>query len=136
MSIIAVAAVGIVAVLLAVQMKGVKGEYGTYISIAAGMFIFFYGLQKLESVLRVIEEIQTAIKMNNIYFSTMIKMVGVTYIGEFASAICKDSGCSFLGKHLITFPIAQSFASSFSSTNLSSQKHLQCIQKCQYHRRT
>ena len=103
MSIIAVAAVGIVAVLLAVQMKGVKGEYGTYISIAAGMFIFFYGLQKLESVLRVIEEIQTAIRMNNIYFSTMIKMVGVTYIGEFASAICKDSGCSFLGNQIEIF---------------------------------
>lgn len=103
MSIITVAAVGISTVLLAVQMKGVKGEYGLYLSIAAGMFIFFYGLQKLEAVIRVIEEIQSAIKLNNVYFSTMIKMVGVTYIGEFASAICKDSGCSFLGSQIEIF---------------------------------
>lgn len=103
MNIVTVAAVGIVAVLLAVQMRGVRGEYGVYLSIAAGMFIFFYGVQKLETILRVIEEIQAAIKLNHLYFTTMMKMVGVTYIGEFASAMCKDSGCGFLGNQIEIF---------------------------------
>lgn len=103
MSMITVAAVGIVAVLLAVQMRGGRGEYGIYLSMAAGIFIFFYGIQKLETILRVIEEIQDAIKLNHLYLTTMIKMVGVTYIGEFASAMCKDSGCSFLGNQIEIF---------------------------------
>ena len=45
----AAAALGIVAVLLAVQFKGLKGEYGTYLSAAAGAVIFSYGLLKLET---------------------------------------------------------------------------------------
>lgn len=103
MTMTTVAAVSMAAVLLAVQLKGIKGEYSVYLSLAAGLFIFFYGMQKLEFILMVIEEIQSAIRMNHIYFSTMIKMVGITYIGEFASAICKDCGYSFLGNQIEIF---------------------------------
>ena len=51
MTVITIAAVGIAAVLLAVSLKGVKGEYGTYLIIAAGFFIFFYGMGKLTAIL-------------------------------------------------------------------------------------
>ena len=52
MTVITIAALGIVAVLLAVQFKGLKGEYGTYLAAAAGLLIFSYGLLKLETILR------------------------------------------------------------------------------------
>lgn len=103
MTMTTVAAVSMAAVLLAAQLKGVKGEYSVYLSVAAGLFIFFYGMQKLEFILTVLEEIQSEIQMNHIYLSTMIKMVGITYIGEFASAICKDSGYNFLGSQIEIF---------------------------------
>lgn len=103
MSVVTVAAVGIAAVLLASQLKGMKGEYGFFLSAAAGLFIFFYGIQKLESILKVVKEIQESICLNNVYFVTLMKMVGITYIGEFASGICKDNGCSFLGSQIEIF---------------------------------
>ncbi|MDO5349072.1 MAG: stage III sporulation AC/AD family protein [Lachnospiraceae bacterium] len=103
MSVVTVAAVGIAAVLLASQLKGMKGEYGFFLSAAAGLFIFFYGIQKLESILKVVKEIQESIHLNNVYFVTLMKMVGITYIGEFASGICKDNGCSFLGSQIEIF---------------------------------
>ena len=40
---ITVAVAGIVAVMLAVQLKTVKGEYATYLAAAAGCVIFFTG---------------------------------------------------------------------------------------------
>ena len=40
MSVITMAALGIVAVLLAIQFKTLKGEYGVYLAAAAGLFIF------------------------------------------------------------------------------------------------
>ena len=43
MTIITIAAAGIATVLLAVQLKGLKGEYAAYMVMAAGAFIFFYG---------------------------------------------------------------------------------------------
>lgn len=103
MSVVTVAAVGIAAVLLASQLKGMKGEYGFFLSAAAGLFIFFYGIQKLESILKVVKEIQESIRLNNVYFVILMKMVGITYIGEFASGICKDNGCSFLGSQIEIF---------------------------------
>lgn len=41
MTIITIAAAGIATVLLAVQLKGLKGEYAAYMVMAAGAFIFF-----------------------------------------------------------------------------------------------
>ncbi len=51
MSVVTIGIVGMTAVLLAVQMKSAKGEYGTYLVMAAGCFIFFYGVSKMESIL-------------------------------------------------------------------------------------
>lgn len=100
---ISVAAVGMAAVFLALQLKGMKGEYSFFLSVAAGMFIFFFGIQKLEGILDVIKKIQEEIRLNPVYFSTLMKMVGITYIGEFASGICKDSGYGFLGSQIELF---------------------------------
>ncbi len=38
MTVVTIAITGIVAVLLAVSLKGMKGEYGTYLVMAAGFF--------------------------------------------------------------------------------------------------
>lgn len=103
MTMIPVAAVGMAAVFLALQLKGMKGEYSFFLSVAAGMFIFFFGIQKLEGILDVIKKIQEEIRLNPVYFSTLMKMVGITYIGEFASGICKDSGYGFLGSQIELF---------------------------------
>lgn len=49
MSILTVSVLGITAVLLAVQLKGKGGEYGTYIVMAAGLCLFFYAAGKAGS---------------------------------------------------------------------------------------
>ena len=103
MTVMTIAAVGIAAVLLAVSLKGVKGEYGTYLIIAAGFFIFFYGMGKLTAILDTMNEIQSYIKINSVYLSTLLKMVGITYIAEFASGICKDAGYGAVGTQIEIF---------------------------------
>ena len=103
MTVMTIAEVGIAAVLLAVSLKGVKGEYGTYLIIAAGFFIFFYGMGKLTAILDTMKEIQSYIKINSVYLSTLLKMVGITYIAEFASGICKDAGYGAVGTQIEIF---------------------------------
>lgn len=82
----------VVAVLLAVQLKSVKPEYGIYISLAAGIIIIFYGIRKLETVVETITVIQSYIPLDTVYIGTLIKMIGITYLTEFVSGICKDTG--------------------------------------------
>ena len=47
MNILTVGAAGVAAVLLAVWMKGVRGEYALYVVIAAQLFFLFYGIGRL-----------------------------------------------------------------------------------------
>lgn len=103
MTVVTIAITGIVAVLLAVSLKGMKGEYGTYLVMAAGFFIFFYGMGKLTTILDTMKEIQTYIKINSIYLTTLIKMIGITYIAEFAAGICKDAGYGAVGTQIEIF---------------------------------
>lgn len=103
MTIITIAAAGIATVLLAVQLKGLKGEYAAYMVMAAGAFIFFYGTGKLKDILEALERIQGYIKVNSVYLVTLLKMVGITYVAEFASGICKDAGDGSLGNQIEIF---------------------------------
>lgn len=103
MTVITVAVLGLAAVLLAVQLKGIKGEYDIYLVAGAGLVIFFYGISKLETVVQTIKQVQAYIKINNIYINTLMKMIGITYIAEFASGICKDAGYGSLGGQIEIF---------------------------------
>lgn len=93
----------VVAVLLAVQLKSVKPEYGIYISFAAGVIIIFYGIRKLETVVDTITVIQSYIPLDTVYMGTLIKMIGITYLTEFASGICKDTGYQSVAGQIETF---------------------------------
>ncbi|MCI8660520.1 MAG: stage III sporulation protein AD [Lachnospiraceae bacterium] len=103
MTVITVAVAGIVAVMLAVQLKGVKGEYSTYLAAAAGCFIFFYGMARLETILDSIRRIQEMVRINRVYLTTLLKITGVTYIAEFASGICKDAGYGSIANQIEIF---------------------------------
>ena len=103
MTIITIAAAGIATVLLAVQLKGLQEEYAAYMVMAAGAFIFFYGTGKLKDILEARERIQGYIKVNSVYLVTLLKMVGITYVAEFACGICKDAGYGSLGNQIEIF---------------------------------
>lgn len=93
----------IVAVLLAVQLKGSRNEYSIYISLAAGILIFIYGISRLEFIIETINKIQGYIRFNTEYIGTLVKMIGITYISEFTSSICKDSGYQAIASQIEIF---------------------------------
>lgn len=103
MTVVSIAVVGIIAVLLAVSLKGIKGEYGILIVLAASFLIFFYGLGKLNTILDTMKEIQSYIKINSVYLSTLVKMIGITYIADFSAGICKDAGYGAVGTQIEIF---------------------------------
>lgn len=98
-----VAIIGIVAVLLYMQLKQAKSEFGLYVTFAAGILIFVYAYQQLEYIINTINRIQSLIKVNDTYIEILIKMVGIAYVSEFASAVCKDAGCSMIGSQIEMF---------------------------------
>lgn len=103
MNIVSIAVLGLTAMILAVQLKGVKGEYGVYLAVAAGLVIFFYGISKLETIIETVKQVQAYIKINHVYIDALMKMIGIAYIAEFSSGICKDAGYGSLGNQIEIF---------------------------------
>lgn len=95
-----VAAIGIIAILLAIMFKKGKEEYSLYISIAASILILLWGIGKLQVILDAIDQLQGYIKMNKAYVGILIKIIGITYVTEISSSLCKDSGYQAVGEQI------------------------------------
>lgn len=92
MDILKISILGIAAVLLALILKSYRPEYSYYISIAACICIFLFVTTKLELIVGYVERMQQMLQLDSSYMAMILKMIGVTYVAEFAANICKDSG--------------------------------------------
>lgn len=90
--IIKVGMMGIIGVLLAVQFKANKPEYAMYIGFAISILIFFYGMKQVQAVLEQFDVIRGILGESKGYLTVLLRVIGVTYICEFSSGICKDAG--------------------------------------------
>ena len=92
MSMVQVGIIGVVGAVLAVQLKGGKAEYGIYIIVAVSIVLFSFIVDRLGIFIRTVDQIASYIDMDAGYLSAMLKMIGITYIAEFSSGICRDAG--------------------------------------------
>lgn len=97
---IRIGVIGIIAIILAIMYKKGKEEYSLYISIGACVLILLWGIGKLEVILDSIERLQGYIQMNKAYVGILIKIIGITYITEISSSLCKDSGYQAIGEQI------------------------------------
>ena len=62
------------------------------ISLAAGAVLFILLLGNIKIITSSVENLALKVKLDSIYISTVMKVIGIAYIAEFGSQICKDSG--------------------------------------------
>lgn len=103
MTIMKIAMIGIAGVLLAIQLKQYKAEYAIYMTIAVSIFILFQIVGHLEVVIRTVQEIEQLVQVDIAYIGTLLKILGITYIAEFASGICKDCGYQTIASQIEMF---------------------------------
>lgn len=88
--------IGIVSAILITQMKAMKAEYAVWVLLGAG---FYFGGELLIYLKLLLEEIkifQDLFHSYGTYFQVLIKIIGIAYVSEFSSNICKDAGCKSL----------------------------------------
>ena len=103
MSIIQMAGVGVVGTLLALQFKNGKNEYAIYTVIAVSLVLFYGMKDKLESIQETVSTISSTVNINTDYISILLKMIGITYVAEFATGICKDAGYQTIANQIEIF---------------------------------
>ena len=69
-----------------------RADISMVIGIVSGMMIFYYMLTQISIVVRFITEFLDMVAIEETYYFQLLKMLGVAYVAEFASSICKDAG--------------------------------------------
>lgn len=103
MDIIKIALIGISSVILAAQFKNSRFEYSVYIIAVAIIIIFYIALSKFQLVVDTINKIGEYLKLNTVYIDVLLKIIGITYIAEISSGICKDAGYQGIASQIEIF---------------------------------
>ena len=98
-----IAIIGIVITLMALLFKKTNEEYGILISIAGCILIFSLGIPKLQIIIDAVAKIQEYLAINENYIIILIKIIGITFISEISSSICKDCGYSAVSSQIELF---------------------------------
>ena len=89
-----IALAGIVVVLCALLLKNEKAEYAVFISMSGCLMIFLFGISKLEVILTAIGRLEGYLGAGSEYLPILLRIVGITYLAEFAADLCRDAGFS------------------------------------------
>lgn len=92
MDMIKIVGIGIVATTLSVILKQQKPEFAMQVSIVTGLIIFSFVFKQLEYVIEVLESLSQKAGLDTFYFSTVLKVTGIAYIGEFGAQLSRDAG--------------------------------------------
>lgn len=84
--------IGMVAVFLAMMLKNVKPEYSSYISLAACLILIGFSVTRLSWLAEKITELKGYFSLQTDYMPLLLKMIGITYLAQIGSALCKDAG--------------------------------------------
>lgn len=103
MDIIKVSVLGIAGILLGMLLKESKPEYSMYLSVGICICMVGYSVAKLLNLFDSVRQIQQYIPINSQYVGTLLKIIGVAYLGQFSASICKDAGYSSIAGQIEVF---------------------------------
>lgn len=110
MNIFEIVAIAITTALTAASLKRQQPAIAIVISIAGGMLIFSLSAVYLKEIFDTMLDIAESIDVDFSFINVLIKIIGIAYISEFASQVCRDAGeaavalkMEFAGKILILF---------------------------------
>lgn len=110
---IKIALTGIITALLALQIREVKPEYSLYLGMAGSILVIFLMTGQLEWMIESLNSLFSYLNLNSVYLSMILKLVGISYLADFASSICNDAGQATLAKQIELFARLTIFGLSF-----------------------
>lgn len=88
------ALLGILTIVIAMAMKQGRAEYGLFVSFTGSILIAWIAIQLLYGINESLERLERLMHIETEYIVLMMKMIGVTYLSEFSSSLCRDAGYS------------------------------------------
>ena len=93
MEILKIVVLGIVSTIVAVILRqSNREEFALLISILTGIIIFSMILNKLKYVIETLSQLVKSTNLEFIYFSIILKIIGIAYLVEFGAQVSRDAG--------------------------------------------
>lgn len=92
MDIVKISLLGVCGVMLGFFLKETRPEYAVFVTAGIGIIILGLAVGKLEYLFEAAGRLKEKLPEDNGHLTTLIKMVGITYIGQFSAGICRDAG--------------------------------------------
>lgn len=88
------ALLGILTIIIAMAMRQGKAEFATFVSFTGSILIAWIAIQLLDGITGSFARLEKLLSVDMEYIELLTKMIGVTYLSEFASSLCRDAGYS------------------------------------------
>ena len=98
-----IALLGVGTAILALWVKSIKPEYAVWITCTSGVLLAFATMMKLETIMEEIRYLQNYFSEYGSYFKILLKIIGITYLAEFSSGLCKDAGANTMAGQIELF---------------------------------
>jgi stage III sporulation protein AD len=89
--VVKIALVGILSCFLILAIKQEKPEFALCISLCAGVIIFGFCANYVLNVIDYINAVCAYAGVDFIYLEIVLKIIGISYVCEFAGGVCRDS---------------------------------------------
>lgn len=92
MLILKIVGLAIVTTIFIIVIRERQPEYAFLLSLLTGTIILILIIDQVGVVVELLQQFVTKVGIDFLYFNTIIKIIGIAYIGEFGSEITRDSG--------------------------------------------
>lgn len=92
LEIIKIIGVGLISLIIIMILKQYKPEFTIYASLIGGALILLLVVDKLSGIITLLTDLSNKLSYNNKFLIILMKITGITFLTEFATSICKDSG--------------------------------------------
>lgn len=94
MDMIKIGILGIAGILMSLFVREWKPQFSVLISMATCTLIFFCAVSRIQAMAGIFSQLAQYITVKESYLKILLKIVGIAYIADFASSICRDAGYS------------------------------------------
>jgi stage III sporulation protein AD len=95
-----VVGLGLAAALLLALVRQVRPEMGVALSIAASAAVFLLILPQIVDVVRLVQGVGLRAGVSAPFLATILRILGIAYLAEFAAGLCRDAGESALAQRV------------------------------------
>jgi len=100
LNIIGICFASVIGVITAVMLKGYKPEISLFVIIALSLMFLYWMLDVFGEMQTQFTVLAEELEQKRSFYKVLFKIMGITYMCEFASGICKDAGYSSISSQI------------------------------------